>query len=64
MCCAPTNDREEEDKDQFNSKLNLESKPDRDLTILKSDFNAKIGNGSILYEQVMETHGPREMHEN
>ena len=66
QCYAPTNDGDEEDKSQFYSRLQkiLENYPDKDITILIGDLNAKIGPDNTGYEQVMGTHALGEMNEN
>ena len=45
QCCAPTNDAEEEKKDDFYQQLQavLDRRGAKDITVLMGDFNAKIG---------------------
>ena len=56
---APTNDSEDGVKDQFYHRLQsvIDNLPERDVTILMGDFNAKIGSDNIGYEEVMGQHG-------
>ncbi|KAK7110325.1 hypothetical protein V1264_014219 [Littorina saxatilis] len=66
QCYAPTNDSEDEEKDRLYSRLQriLETYPDKDVTILMGDVNAKIGSDNTGYERVMGTHALGVMNEN
>ena len=63
---APTNDAEEEKKDDFYQQLQavLDRKGAKDITILMGDFNAKIGMNNTGYGDIMGTHGLGQMNEN
>jgi len=67
MGYAPTNDTANETKDHFYERLRKvmgNNRPQRELTILMGDMNAKIGCCNVGYEEVMGTHGLGEMNNN
>nr|KAG5705732.1 hypothetical protein BaRGS_027391 [Batillaria attramentaria] len=66
QCYAPTNDAEEEKKDDFYQQPQtvIDRGGAKDMTILMGDFNAKIGSDNTGYENTMGTHGLGQMNEN
>ena len=67
MCYAPTKDASDEVKDHFYERLKKllgNNRPQREMTILMGDMNAKIRNCNIGYEEVMGTHGINDMNKN
>ena len=66
QCYAPTNDADEDKKDTFYQQLQdvIDSKGNKDITIVMGDFNAKIGADNTGYEDTMGTHGLGQMNEN
>ncbi|VDO49247.1 unnamed protein product [Schistosoma margrebowiei] len=59
QCYAPTNDRNDNIKDQFYERLKsiIEKCPRKDLTILMGDLSAKVRIDDIGYEDIMGRHG-------
>ena len=66
QCYAPTNDAEEEKKDDFYQQLQavLDRRGAKDITILMGDFNAKIEKDNTGYWDIIGTHGLGQMNEN
>ncbi|VDP04546.1 unnamed protein product [Schistosoma curassoni] len=62
-CYAPTNDRNDDIKDQFYEWLQsiIEKCPRKDLTILMGDLNAKVGVDNTGYEDIMDWERETEM---
>ncbi|VDP05549.1 unnamed protein product [Schistosoma margrebowiei] len=58
QCYAPTNDSNDDTKDQFYERLQsvIEKCPRKDLTILMGDLNAKVGIDNTGYEDIMGRH--------
>ncbi|VDP80468.1 unnamed protein product [Schistosoma mattheei] len=66
QCYAPTNDNNDDIKDQFYERLEsiIEKCPRKYLTILMGDLNAKVGIDNTGYEDIMGQHGLGERNEN
>ena len=67
MCYAPTNEASDELMDKVCEKLKSvlgSNRPQRELTILLGDMNAKIGSCNTGYEKVTGTHGLGDMNNN
>ena len=66
QCYAPTNDADEDKKGTFYQQLQdvIDSKGNKDITIVMGDFNAKCGADITGYEDTMGTQGLGQMNEN
>ncbi|VDP50706.1 unnamed protein product, partial [Schistosoma curassoni] len=66
QCYAPTNDSNDDIKDQFYERLQsiIEKCPRKDLTILMVDLNAKVGIDNTGYEDIMGRNGLGQRSEN
>ena len=56
---APTEDADEETKDEFYARLQevLDKRNKHDMLVITGDMNAKVGEGNTNYERVMGKHG-------
>ncbi|VDO94534.1 unnamed protein product [Schistosoma margrebowiei] len=66
QCYAPTNDSNDDIKDQFHERLQsiIKKCPRKDPTVLMGDPNAKVGIDNTGYEDIMGRHGLGERNEN
>ena len=66
QCYSPTNDADEETKQNFYDSLQatVNELPKRDIMLVMGDFNAKIGKDNIGKETIMGTHAMGTMNEN
>ncbi|VDO55909.1 unnamed protein product [Schistosoma margrebowiei] len=66
QCSAPTNDSNDDIKDQFYERLQsiTEKCPRKDLTIVMGDLNDKVGIDNTGYEDIMGRHRMRERNGN
>ena len=66
QCYTPTNDADEELKEEFYQMLEKTTRKssEKDITILLGDMNATVGNENTGYEQVMGKHGIGAMNKN
>ncbi|VDO93245.1 unnamed protein product [Schistosoma margrebowiei] len=65
QCYAPTNDSNDDIKDQFYERLQsiIEKCPRKDVTILMGDLNTKVGIDNTGYEDIMGRQGLGESNE-
>ncbi|VDO70348.1 unnamed protein product [Schistosoma margrebowiei] len=63
---APTNYSNDNNKDQLKERLQsiISKCPEKDMTILMGDLNAKMGMENIRYEDFMGRHGSEVRNEN
>ena len=63
---APTNESEEDGKEDFYNRLLtiIQTRPRRNIIVTMGDFNAKIGSNNQGYEEIMGQQGLGEMNEN
>ena len=56
---APTNEAEDEEKDNFYTRLQdvINNLPEKDINILMGDANAKVGSDNAGHEEMMGKHG-------
>ena len=66
QCHTQTNDSDEQDKEEFQSRLLTisQDRPERNVIIVMGDFNAKIGSDNSGYEAVMGQQGLGEINDN
>lgn len=66
QCYAPTNESDEDAKEEFYSRLLtiVQSHPTRNIIITMGDFNSKIGSNNQSYEEIMGQQVLGEMNDN